>query len=77
MGPSQYDVDTVLLTITWCLAYGQSDHTEDMCAVMIQANKLMTQILENQEQMWAELKELPVLPCLQWLNKEEYEGDIR
>ncbi|PHU21506.1 Cytochrome c biogenesis CcmF C-terminal-like mitochondrial protein [Capsicum chinense] len=76
MRPSQYDVDTFLLTVPWCLACGQSNHTEDMCAVMIQANKLMKRILENQEQLWVELKELPLPPCLQWLSKEEYERDI-
>ena len=36
----------------------------------------MKWILENQEQLWAKLKELPLPPCLQWLNKEEYKEDI-
>ncbi|KAF3632916.1 hypothetical protein FXO37_27264 [Capsicum annuum] len=47
-----------------------------MCAFTIQVNKLMKRILENQEQLWAKLNELPFSPCLQWLNKEEHEGDI-
>lgn len=39
-GPSQYDADTILLIVTWCLVFSQSDHTEETCAVTIQANKL-------------------------------------
>ena len=69
--PSQFDADTILLTITWYLAYGQSDYTEDMCAITIQAKKLMKQILENQAQLWVEVKELPLPPYLQWLREKE------
>ncbi|PHT84263.1 hypothetical protein T459_12706 [Capsicum annuum] len=82
---SHYDYDHTVIQIlpllanvlhTNCLACGQSNHTEDMCAFTIQVNKLMKRILENQEQLWAKLNELPFSPCLQWLNKEEHEGDI-
>ena len=33
-GPLRYDAGTVLLTVTWCLACGQRDLTEDMCVVI-------------------------------------------